>query len=295
MRYAAHRRLIAPALPSAAFWRLLVGCVLLAVIFVLLSFVYVEICVAILPNTIWGPNGDGMSAGTTPWGALVNLFVFAMAFAALALVLPLVHGRGIGGIIGPAAPALAQARRVGAYILGVYLVISLLPMPEGMALTPALPLDRWLIFLPLTLLGLLVQVSAEEVIFRGYLQSQLAARLNHPGIWMIVPSILFGLLHYEPETMGGAAWVIVIWATLFGIAAADLTARSGTLGPAIALHLINNFSAIALVAPQGNLDGLALYSYPFGVDDTALLLKWLPVDLMVLFCSWLAARLALRV
>ena len=94
--------------------------------------------------------------------------------------------------------------------------------------------------------------------------------------------------------MGDAAWLVVIWAMLFGLAAADLTARSGTLGPAIALHLVNNFSAIALVAPAGYFDGLALATYPFGPNDTAQLLKWMPMDLMILLCSYLAARLALR-
>ncbi len=86
----------------------------------------------------------------------------------------------------------------------------------------------------------------------------------------------------------------MLWATLFGLAAADLTARAGTLGPAIALHLVNNFNAIALAAPEGAFDGLALYTYPFSLASSEALIAWAPIDLMILFCSWLTARLALR-
>lgn len=292
MRYPAHRRLIAPALPSAALWRLLAGCVLLVVLFLILSALYGQVWAALLPASAWGPDGRGVIAATTPWGVLVNLFVFGLLIVSLALVLPLLHHRRLRGIAGPGVPAWRQGGRVLAYLLAVYLVLSLLPTPFD--LVAKLPVGTWLAFLPLTVAGLLVQVGAEEVIFRGYLQSQLAARFKHPAAWMGLPAVIFALLHYQPGVMGDAAWLIVLWALLFGLAAADLTARSGTLGPAIALHFVNNLSAIALVAPQGNFDGLALYTYPFGPGDTALLLQWLPVDLMVLLCAWLAARLALR-
>jgi len=80
----------------------------------------------------------------------------------------------------------------------------------------------------------------------------------------------------------------------FGIVAGDLTARFGTLGPATALHFINNFSAILIAAPDGMFDGLALYSYPFALDDTRAITAMMPVDLLVLFCGWLAIRLSLR-
>ncbi|HEY9037523.1 MAG TPA: CPBP family intramembrane glutamic endopeptidase [Roseovarius sp.] len=295
MRYHAHHRLTAPALTSAALWRLLAGCALTAVIFVALTAGYAVLCDTLLPAAAWGPDGNGLVEATTAWGVLVNLFLFALLIAALGMVLPIVHHRRLPSLLGPGALAWRQARRAGGYVLGIYVVVSLLPLPDGFAIHPKLPLDTWLMLLPATLAGLLIQVSAEEILFRGYIQSQLAARFSHPAVWIVLPSVLFGLLHYQPGVMGDATWLIVIWAMLFGLAAADLTARTGTLGPAIALHLINNLSAIALVAPQGNFDGLALYTYPFGPEDSAMLMRWLPVDLLVLLCSWLAARLALRV
>ncbi|WP_324753119.1 CPBP family intramembrane glutamic endopeptidase [Roseovarius sp. Pro17] len=295
MRYPAYRPLVDPARATAPPWRLLVGIVLTVALFLVLSLVYGWLCTTFLPRSTWGEDGRGIEEATTAGGALVNLYAFGLLTLALAAILPLMHKRSLVSLIGAAGLAAGQAGRVILYMVGVYIAASLVQLLDPIPMQPSLAFVDWLPILPLTLAGLIIQTSAEELMFRGYIQSQLAARFRHPAIWMGIPAVMFGMLHYQPGTMGDASWLIVIWAILFGIAAADLTARSGTLGPAIALHLVNNFSAIALVAPAGYFDGLALATYPFGPDDTALLLQWMPMDLAVLLCSYLAARLALRV
>ncbi|MFC6636344.1 CPBP family intramembrane glutamic endopeptidase [Sulfitobacter sediminilitoris] len=140
----------------------------------------------------------------------------------------------------------------------------------------------------------LVQVSAEEIVFRGYVQQQLAARFKSPMIWMVLPSVLFALGHYLPDTAGENALIIAIWAGVFGILMADLTARSGSLGPAIAVHFWNNVSAMLIVSLPDELSGLALYLSPFSMEDTEALQAWLPVDFAMMFVLWLAARVAIR-
>jgi hypothetical protein len=295
MRYPRHARLVAPARPSASLWRLAGGIGLFMAAFLALSHAYGWIILPLLPESAWGPDGSGVDSATTPWGVVINLFVFAPLIAALALAMSIVHGRALRQLIGPSGPALAQGRRVFLVIAALHAVIALTPMPESLEIQSNLAVRIWLAFLPLGLAGLIIQVSAEELIFRGYLQSQLAARFSHPLIWMVLPSALFGMLHYQPVLLGDAAWLVVVWATLFGLAAADLTARSGTLGPAIALHLINNIAAILIIAPHGDFDGLALSTYPFDPESPKLLYIWMPLDLMMLLCSWLAARVALRV
>ncbi|MEM0945682.1 MAG: CPBP family intramembrane glutamic endopeptidase, partial [Pseudomonadota bacterium] len=54
--------------------------------------------------------------------------------------------------------------------------------------------DWGLLLVPLLAL-VVVQAGGEELIFRGYLQQQLAARSRNPLIWLVLPSILFWLLH----------------------------------------------------------------------------------------------------
>ena len=78
------------------------------------------------------------------------------------------------------------------------------------------------------------------------------------------------------------------------MAAADLTARAGSLGPAVAMHLVNNFAAMAIISTQGEMSGLALMKLPFGPDDEAAIAAFLPIDLATMGVSWLAARLAIR-
>ena len=152
---------------------------------------------------------------------------------------------------------------------------------------------RWLALLPLALPLVFVQISAEELAFRGYLQSQLAARFDHPAVWLCLPALIFAGMHYDPATAGGNAPAYVLSAFVFGIAAADLTARCGNLGPALALHFFINVSALLVTAPQGYNNGLALQLFPFSLDDTQARAVWLPYDMLVMLCCWLAARLAI--
>lgn len=292
MRYSPQKDLSRPARPSAAPRRLIAGVLLMAASFLVLAFVYARLSQALVPASAWGEDGLGIDRATTPWGALVNLYVFAMLIASLWLTLALVHNRTLASLIGPARIALRQFGRVVLALVAFYAVLALLPYPPGMVAAPNLPLATWLAFLPLALVGLLVQTSAEELVFRGYLQSQLAARYASPAIWIGLPTLIFAALHYAPLQTGEGVWLIVLWAAAFGVVAADLTARSGTLGPAIALHFVNNGASILVAAPMGGFDGLALYTYPFTLDGGQW--TWMPVDLMTLFCAWLAARLALR-
>ncbi|MBZ8118409.1 CPBP family intramembrane metalloprotease [Roseovarius sp. LXJ103] len=293
--YEPHQSLIAPARGTSALWRLVVGLALATALFLGLAVFYSGLVRRMLSPEAWGPDGTGMDLGTTPEGALATLFVFAPMILALWSATLLLHRRGMLSLIGPLGSAVRQGVRALAALALLYGVVSLLPMPEEMALTAGLSGRQWLLLLPLALLGLLIQVSAEELVFRGYIQSQLAARFSPPWVWIIVPSILFGALHYDPSVMGeGAIW-IAIWAALFGVAAADITARTGTLGPAIALHFVNNFVGILITGTEGYLDGLALYTVPFDTADMALLRAWMPVEILMIFTSWLAVRVALRV
>lgn len=294
MRYDAHERLVAPARATAQPLLLLVGLVMTALIFMALNLGYSVVHSALIGPEAWDRLTRELADGSTPRAVLINLFLFAMLIVALSATLRALHNRGLLSVIGPPALALRQFRQVGLAVLALYALLSLLPTGEVLTPTANLAPGKWLMLLPLALLALLIQTGAEELVFRGYLQSQIAARFSHPVVWLLVPSAVFAALHFDPSMHGDNTWLVVGWAGLFGLAAADLTARAGTLGPAIALHLINNFSAIVLVAPEGNFDGLALYTYPFSLDDSSAIWAWAPVDIMTLFCSWLVARLALR-
>ncbi|MFD2739644.1 CPBP family intramembrane glutamic endopeptidase [Sulfitobacter aestuarii] len=292
--YRAHDRFIAPALATAALWRLLAGLIMATLLYFMLNQVYFLFFYGLSDQ-----NGRSLYqevlSGASPMAMYMLLFSFGLMILATGVSVRLLHRRPMRSLIGPVQVARAHFAAVLGLLALLSLALLLLP-PWGMgdALVPNLPVGRWLLLLPLSLLGVLVQVSAEEILFRGYVQQQLAARFRSPLIWMVLPSVLFALGHYLPEVAGDNALMIALWAGLFGILMADLTARSGSLGPAIAVHFWNNVSAIVIISVPDDLSGLALYLTPFSMADEAATRAWLPVDFALMLVAWLTARLAIR-
>ncbi|MBC7141614.1 MAG: CPBP family intramembrane metalloprotease, partial [Rhodobacteraceae bacterium] len=172
----------------------------------------------------------------------------------------------------------------------------LLPFATGSdAAHPGLGIGAFLTYLPFALPGILIQTGAEELVFRGYLQQQLAARFQSPLIWIGLPAALFAFGHYMPDDFGASAWGVALWAAMFGVLAADLTARTGNLGAALGFHFANNVAALLFVGIENNLDGLALWTLSVDLADPGTVFPALAVDFAAMITSWLLARLVLRV
>lgn len=293
-RYPAHEALVAPARKAPQIWRLVMGLVLIAAVYLICN----RLIFTLVRQTA-GSDADGFFAalanGTTPLAMLALLGSFGFITLGVAVAAWLAHARGFLSVLGDPGVLRRQFARVFVALLLLHVAVALLP-PWSMG--PTLELNMapglWLLLLPFTLLAILIQVTAEEVLFRGYLQQHLAARFGSPLAWMVLPAALFGAGHYMPVAAGENAFLIALWAGVFGVLMADLTARAGTLGPAFAVHFLNNLTAIAIVSLPGELSGLALFLAPFSLADTAEFRAWLPVDFAMMFLMWLAARLALR-
>ena len=292
MSYEPHESLVAPAREKSDILRLIVGLVTIALLYVVMLMLGRSLASAIMGDA-WVQTAAMTPGLTTPTQMLTILASFGFMIGAVCLAVILLHHRHPVTILGGWRPSGAQfLSSMRGLIPYLALIGAFTFFAEG--LQSNLSFGLWLSLLPFTLFFLLIQVSAEELLFRGYLQSQLAARGLHKSIWILLPSVLFGLLHYDPTVMGEAAPWIVIWTIGFGILAADLTARSGTLGPAIAFHFAVNFMAIALIGFGDYLGGLTLYIYPFSVTETERLMSYLPVDAIGMLLAYLSVRLALR-
>ena len=292
MPYSLHESLVAPAREKSGVLRLLFGLVTTALLYMIMIILSSYAVVAVMGNAWF--HAATISPGPTTSGQILTILgSFSFMIAAVGVTVILLHHRSPVTLVGGWRPATTQflkaIRGLAPYIV---LIATFNFLTED--LVPNLFLGQWLILLPLTLLFLLIQVSAEELVFRGYLQSQLAALGLHKSIWILLPSVLFGLLHYDPTVMGRAAPWIVIWTIGFGILAADLTARSGTLGPAIAFHFAVNFISIAFIGFNDYLGGLALYVHLFSVTNTTTLITYLPLDAIGILLAYLSVRLALR-
>ncbi|MCW8842104.1 MAG: CPBP family intramembrane metalloprotease [Rhodobacteraceae bacterium] len=289
--YRLHEVLVSSARPTAELWRLAVSIVLIVAGFLVLNVAYFQ-TLASLP--VWSELRVEMRDGTSARAIWATLGNFIPLLSVVLMVAYFLNGRGLRQLTGPMRLVVLDFGRVARLALILFLVIFLVPSPGGDAPIANLKFGIWLGLLPVSFVLIFVQITTEEILFRGYLQSQIAARFSSPVAWMVIPAALFGALHYEPSTYGENAIWLAAWSGLFGLAAADLTARAGNLGPALALHFLNNVSAMTLSAMQDHWDGLALYVYPFGPEDTEALRALLPIEGLVILCGWLVARIAIR-
>ena len=290
MSYKLHENLVNPARQKSGIFRLLLGLVILTLIYlVLLTALLFALKLAM--GSVWVGN---LRPGvvTSPGQTLTLLGSFSTMAIAVGAVVLILHHRSPTTLLGGLRPAFDQfCQSIRGFI--PYLIIVILLVFSSQDMQPHLAIGTWLTLLPITLVLLMVQVGAEELVFRGYLQSQLAA-LNAPTfVWILLPSVVFGLLHYDPTTTGDLAPWIVLWAIFFGVAAADLTARYGTLGPAIAMHFVNNFAAITFMGFKDNLGGLNLYVYPFSISNTSKFTEILPLETFALGLAYLSIRWAM--
>lgn len=289
--YAWHEQLVSPARQRPELWRLLSGLMLIgAIVFGLNAVLYGA--VQSVGSDAWV---QAFLSGKSPMGLLVMLGSFIFVTAGVAAAARQFQKRSLFSVIGPLDQTARQFWQVFRLLLVLGLVVLVLPPYDmGAPLKPNMAFGHWLLVLPVSLVAILIQTSAEEILFRGYIQQSLAARFRSPLIWMLLPALLFAVGHYLPSQAGDNAVLIAVWSGIFGLLMADLTARAGTLGPAIALHLFNNMVALLIVALPGGLSGLALFVMPYEMSDTENLRAWLAVDFLTMFVTWLIARIALR-
>lgn len=192
---------------------------------------------------------------------------------ATALILHSVHGRRLSTLFG------ARRRLVG-WNLATGLLATAALSAMGMALSAemgwveitARPMPPYWTLLAAALIPLVfLQCFAEELVFRGYFLQALGARFRSPLVWALIPSIGFGLLHYQ----GADAPLAVVYlalAGIFGLFAAALVWRTGGISAAVGCHTGNNLMALLVFDPPIGIDGVGMFqiSAPGG-DLTPLL------------------------
>ena len=281
---------VAPARGRAAIWQGLIGLAMIG-----LAFVGSTFAVLLSPGLFAGREGirrlgEELIASRAPIGMVLILLTFWGMAAGVALAVRFVHRRPFTSLIGPdLAAAWRQGLRCFGLVLGLFLIGAALLFvfdPPRPNLAPGI----WLAWLLLALALVFVQVSAEELVFRGYLLQQLAARFRSPLVWGVLPAVLFAVVHLNPADHGANALWVVGAIGLFALAATDLTVRAGNLGPAIAFHFANNIIALLLVSLDGPMTGFALYTTAFAADDVEALRPWLLLDAAGVVLAWLLCR-----
>lgn len=293
--YAAHRKFIQPAYAVSAPATVIVVLLGFEIIFGLTGVLTFEL----LPKDLEFPD-------STPWGTVFGFATFGITLLLFHLLVKAVHKRGVKTLMGPMNRVIHDGWRalvaVGALLLALEI---LLPTYVADDIVETRNTFAWLLMLPIGFVAILVQCSTEEIVYRGYLQQQVAVLTRGPLPFLIVPSVIFGLGHFWNGWGTSDGILYAIWAGLLGLACADLTARTGALGAAIGLHTANNLYATILFAEQdGASSGLALFlteridwsQYDYSIH--ALWTPWTLFDIafssLSVLLMWLAARIAIR-
>lgn len=249
---------IAPARNEKRWWKVLLTLVVWFVVYLLGSFAMGELAFRNLDIP-----GFKLGSFTTPIGMFVLLMTFVVWILAFWGALRLFHKRGLGTVIGgPKSKLFRDFGITFAICAGLMLFLNWVA-PSSDEINENIVSSRWWSLLPFALVLMFIQVSAEEILFRGYIQQQLAVWFKSRWVFLVLPSVLFGLAHFFNTELGLQAQLTVVGFTaLLGLFMADLTYRTGNLGAAIAVHFVNNFSSLLWVSYQKEMSGLARYYSP---------------------------------
>jgi len=291
MSYRNYRPMIVQAASKPALWRLAAGVLTALAIMAFwigavvgVTALWLDIDLARATKQVAG------SGGRTPGSAIsLLLLVVGLGFGAYVAVRTW-HGASGRALTGPAARLLRHFAVAAVVAFFVAALLAVFPFGDGENVRRNLPVTAWLAWLPAALIAVAIQTGAEEVFFRGYLQAQIAARWRSPWVWLGMPALIFGSVHFVPGLPGANSWIVVGYATLFGLLAGDLTARTGSLGAAWGFHFANNIMGIALISTEGSISGLGLWIRAEGFGAPIALSPVLLLDLAVLIGIWWIIR-----
>lgn len=209
----------------------------------------------VLPLIVIG-QFTGSSPLNGPLLTAVTLLTFGFVLFGLYLGVRVLHQRPFHSIVYPAGPF-----RWKLALLSAGLWFGLNALSDGLMalLQPGnyqwrFDAGTFWLFLPVMLLLLPVQVSAEELFFRGYLTQMLGLKARTIWLPWLLPAAIFGLLHaFNPEVgLYGVALTLPIYVGL-GVLLGWLVVRTQGLEMSLGLHLANNLYAALIVSMPGSV------------------------------------------
>lgn len=254
------------AKPRAQLWRTAVGVILISLAWFAWSMVLILVAVGIGPvkpeafQAMFGTADIPLTYLDTVVMLLIALaMIWGFSFGVWAVV-KLLHKRQLDTVVGWNRRFSLSQFGAGCIIAAGYLAVSMTwSFVSGNApRRSALELGTWLIALGPIALVVFFQAASEELVFRGYLPQQLAARFGSPLVWGFLPSVVFGFMHAanSPGNQTYAIYYVVI-ATIMGMVMLAMVWRTGSLAAAIGFHFINNIGARTLAGADSGPSSLA--------------------------------------
>lgn len=254
------------------FWRTILGFLLFIV---LISIFYAVILYG------WSIFGHSSFLNNQKITIILLFGSFIIWHLALLTIVKFLHKRSYASLIGVKKKLNWKQFLLATFVTVSVSVVSLIIIPFESILFSQNYLPRietsyikeWLPWVLPALIVIFIQVSAEEVLFRGYLLQQLRARFRSYWIWVIIPSILFGIAHYDFNTFENNTFIYMLNAFVFGVLASILTIQSNNISYALGIHFINNIIGVLFFGLGDTLTDLSLVKFFF--DKTGVYMTYI--------------------
>lgn len=245
-----------------------IGRYILMAIIVLIGAQLASVPLFLLLLPILIANGGNMAdlstvlQNPTDWGISMNLILavmmgtFVIMYFTFALLVKPIHGRTVRETINGRKSIRWNRVWTGIAVWGILLLID-----TAHTLLTAAP-DEYefrfnlAAFIPLLLIILIMmpfQTSIEEILFRGYL-AQGVARWTKSRWWaLIIPSVLFALMHVaNPEVKEYGFWLAMPNYLIMGLLLGLISILDDGIELALGIHFINNALSALLVTHKAS-------------------------------------------
>ena len=289
-------------------WRLFAGVVIVAIFW--FGFTMVVLFGGSYSFFATGAGDEGFGA-TDPvqqflgssGGIFATLITFGGIWIGLWVAMRFLHREPLAKLYGNSARLSASSMFKG---FAAVVVTSLVTEIGYLAVMPeiargSVAIGSWLLLIVPLVAFAFVQTSAEEILFRGYLQRGLAYRFRSPLAWAVAPTVIFTALHWSPASPLAMNIGVMVAIGSFSALLALLVYATGNLGAAMGAHLGNNLVGFALISHDGTLGGLALFqgasldSLAWTAGETVLIAGLSIISILLTWLLLLHRRSPLRV
>lgn len=223
-------------------------------------------------------------------GLLLMLIPFAVALFFTILFVKILHSRSFSETVNGTKKVRWNRAFTG---FGVWFLLMLAYLLIYYAINP----DNFAIqfdiktFLPLLLISVLfipLQTTCEEFIFRGYLTQGVAVWTKNRWLAVIIPGILFALMHsFNPEVSEYGFWAAMPQYLIFGLIFGLTAVLDDGIELAMGMHAANNlFACLFITFDASALQTPAIFhqqTINMGLETISLTLVGI---LAVVFFAW---------
>ena len=242
-------------------WKIVLGFFIISVFYVLGSFAIGLFC----SSASFCTFSNGL--GRTPLSLLFVLFSFVPIWIGVWIAMKFIHDVPMKELFGSFGKFDLQLLLKGflvMLVLGISIetILQFIPVVSGFIYyepNKVLILSDWVKWFLPVMLFIFVQSAAEELVFRGYLLQTIWSKSASYLYAVICPSLIFGLLHFDPQSYGANAWLYCFNTFVVGCLLCLVTLHTGNIALAFGLHWGGNTVSLLFFGIYGNLDGMALW------------------------------------